>query len=321
MIAPRSRILVTGAAGFIGSWLCRRLCDDGQHVTALVRRTPPPGGLFDRLGLLHDVKVVCMAEADGQLSTLAAILAADRPHAVVNLAGMSQVRDAISDPAAAFEANVGFLGRLLGAVDRLEGLKPVVVQASTDFVYGETGAEPVSELAPLRATGPYEASKAASELLARSYAQARRLAVTIARFGNVYGPGDPNEQRLIPRTMARVRAGEPADLRDGGRAVRSYLHVDDAVEGVRALIARGRDPEVAGEAFNISGGRGYPSIEVAKLIHGALGRADLAPSVRDDAPGEMSIKVSRIDKAHERLGFLPRVPLESGIRSVAEHAW
>jgi CDP-glucose 4,6-dehydratase len=316
MIVPGSQILVTGAAGFVGSWLCRRLVDDGHEVTALVRRPPEPESLFQRLGLLDTVRVIQSSDPT-ELSTL---IGAAAPQAVVNLAGMSQVRDAIADPAAAFEANVGYLGWLLRAVDGLPGAKPVVVQASTDFVYGETGAEPVPESAALRAAGPYEASKAASELLARSFARARNLPVVIARFGNIYGPGDGNRQRLIPRTIARVKAGEPADLRDGGLAVRAYLHVDDAVEAIRALIVRGRDPGVAGEAFNIAGGRGYPSLEIAQLIHEALGRADLQPLVRNDAPGEISVKVSRIDKARDALGFKPSVPLGRGLPEVCRHA-
>jgi nucleoside-diphosphate-sugar epimerase len=285
-------------------------------VTAVVRRIPDEGSLFQRLGLLNDVKLIRASDPAG----LSAIVASAAPHAVVNLAGMSQVREAMADPAAAFEANVGYLGWLLRAVDALTRTKPVVVQASTDFVYGETGAEPVTETAALDAAGPYEASKAASELLARSYARARGLPVVIARFGNIYGPGDGNGQRLIPRTIARVKAGEPADLRDGGRAVRAYLHIDDAVDAVRALIVRGRDPGVAGDAFNIAGGRGYPSLAVASLIHEALGRTDLEPNVYDDAPGEISIKVSRIDKARETLGFSPRVPLDRGLPEVCRHA-
>lgn len=312
MIAPSSRICVTGAAGFIGSWLCRRLADDGQAVTALVRRTPDEHGLFVRLGLMSDVKVVHLADWSG----LDAVIAALQPHAVVNLAGLSQVRVALADPALAFDANVGFLGRLLKAIDAMEGAKPVVVQASTDFVYGETGMEAVKETAPLLATGPYEMSKIGSELVARSFALWRNIPVSIARFGNVYGPGDPNVHRLIPRSISLMREGKPADLRDGGRAVRAYLYVDDAVRAIEMLIARGRDEDVAGEAFNISAGRGHASLEVIKLIQAELGCEDLAPHVWDGAPGEVSCKVSCIAKARERLGFAPRVSLEDGLRSV-----
>jgi CDP-glucose 4,6-dehydratase len=307
MRAQRNRVLVTGAAGFVGSWLCRRLVNAGHEVTGLVRSRPASDGLFARLGLstsvtLHEIDAASLQE---RVATI-------MPDTIVNLAGQSQVSSANQGPSRTFSANTAFVWELLDAVRQLGG-RPSIVHASSDLVYGETKGRPASEDDPAVIAAPYGASKVAGELVARCFVKTYHLPIVIARFGNIYGPGDPNTSRLIPDVMQRLSAGMPPYLRNG-RAVRSYLYIDDAVDAILRLAEGAQEPGVTGEVFNVAGETGYSTIEVVQLARITFGREDIEPVVEDKAASEDLIKLSSIDKMTRMLGWRPTVSLAQGLK-------
>jgi len=299
--------LVTGASGFVGCWLTATLAADGIPVVAQMRGAP--SALFCRLGLVDHPQVTPVIDPDVTGAVARAV-----PNMVYHLAGFSQIGAAMQNPLTVYEANARTTWTLLEAL-RCHAPAARCVLASTDSLYGETGGQAVTEEAPLRAQGPYETSKHMAELAAVSFARTYGLPVTIARLGNVYGPGDANGARIIPGIAAAVRAGVPPQLRGGGRAVRALLNVMDCIAGLRLLAARAGEPGIAGTAFNLSGDPPMTTLEIAQTALRAFGRPDLHPVITDDAPGETSVKISNADRLRA-LGWAPQISLSQGLAGV-----
>lgn len=304
--------LVTGAAGFLGSWLCRELADRGVRVTGVVRRPPPADGLFEALGLAS-APGMRLAVTD---SVEAALIGEASPDAVFHLAGMSQVEAARADPAAAFESNSRAVWVLLDTLRHAAPAAAVVI-ASTDGVYGEAPGRPSVEEDLPRTRGPYELSKLAGEAAVSGFA-ALGQPVTSARLGNVYGFGDANTARLIPGLAAAARQGVAPRLRGDGRSIRGYLNVRDAVAGLLALADHAGNDGVRGQPVNLVSERGMSSLEVARLVMSIAGRPDLEPVTGPPTPGETSVRMSSAARARERLGWKERIPLEQGLRTLWE---
>ena len=188
---------------------------------------------------------------DGEL--LRRTLADHQVNAVFHLAAQTIVGKAANSPAATFDANVRGTWTLLEAC-REHGVEAVIV-ASSDKAYGAHDELPYREDFALQPTAPYEVSKAAADLIARSYWHAYGLPVAVTRFANVYGGGDTNFSRLIPEAVSAALDGRSPVLRSDGSPERDFLYVEDAARAYLAIgDALGRD-EVRGQAFNAGGGR------------------------------------------------------------------
>ncbi|MGI6244504.1 MAG: NAD-dependent epimerase/dehydratase family protein [Pseudochelatococcus sp.] len=300
-------VLVTGATGFLGSWLCRILAGQGERVIAVARRPPPAEGPFRRFGLTEEPNVRVLERPALTPDDMAA---AD-PRAVFHLAGYSQMGEAARDVAGAFEANARGTWLLLDAIRRA-GVAPVTVLASSDAVYGEGGSVASREDDPPRARNPYALSKIAAEAAALAFA-AGGLPVAIARIGNVYGPGDPNGARLMPAIVQAVAAGRPPQLRSAA-SVRGYLHVRDCIAGLLALASD--RTSAPGNIVNIVSEKPVSNLDVARLALSIAGRTDLEPEiVGTDAPSE---RLSSAGKARELYRWRETVPLANGLRELLE---
>ncbi len=150
--------------------------------------------------------------------------------------------------------------------------------ASSEHAYGPAERLPLSEGAALRPPRPYEASKAAADIIARSYWTAYGLPVATTRFGNVYGGGDQNRSRLVPSVIAALLDGEAPLIRSDGSPERDFLHVDDAVDAYLALADALVAGTAGGEAFNAGGGEPHRVIDVVRLLC-ELSGAGIAPEV------------------------------------------
>ena len=212
---------VTGATGLIGGWLVRQLVDLGADVVCLVRDWVPQSELV-RVGLIEKVKVVRGDVRDGAL--LERTLGEYEVETVIHLAAQTIVTIANRNPVSSFETNVGGTWALLEACRRSPKVRQVVI-ASSDKAYGNHEALPYDEETPLRARHPYDASKAAADLIAQSYAASYGLSVAITRCGNFYGGGDLNWNRLVPGTIRSVLRGQRVpksrQSRPGGAAQRN----------------------------------------------------------------------------------------------------
>jgi len=315
-----SRVLVTGAHGFVGSHLARALLERGEAVRILDRPDPreadlggPRRSALDLLGIRGEVE---LAEADlrdaGEVDA-----AVGGCEAVFHLAAQTIVGVARHSPLETFEVNVQGAWNVFEACRVHEVAR--VVFASSDKAYGSSPELPYREDFPLRAAYPYDASKAAADIVARSYAHAYGLPLAVTRFANVYGGGDLNFSRLIPETVAAVLDGRPPAIRSDGSPERDFLHVDDAVAAYLAIADALAGGEAAGEAFNAGGERPHSVREVVELI-AAAADAGIEPDFQGEGNPDGEIDRQFVDsgKLRELTGWRPEVELGDGLERTLE---
>ncbi len=305
-----SSVLVTGAYGLLGGWLVKALLEGDAHVT-VIRRDLPARSALSLMDLERAVDVVEGDICAGGLVERA--LAEYEVDAVFHLAAQTLVPTANRSPLSTFETNIRGSWLLLEACRR-HGAKQVVVAAS-DKAYGPHEDLPYREDHALRPLYPYDVSKAATDMLARSYWHTWRLPVAVTRFANLYGGGDMNGSRLIPEAANAALAGRPPVVRSDGSPQRDFLYVEDAVAayiGIAEALAR---DEGCGEAFNAGGGRPHRVLDVVRLICEFAG-TDVKPDVRGEGTpsGEIDRQWVDFSKLHELTGWEPRIDLEEGLR-------
>ncbi len=309
-------VLVTGAYGLLGSWLVKGLLDSGAGVT-VVRRDETAGSALSVMGLEPRVSVVhgdiC---AEG---LIARTLAEYEVDTVFHLAAQTLVPTANRSPLSTFETNMRGTWLLLEAC-RGHGAGRVVV-ASSDKAYGPHERLPYREDFALQPRFPYDVSKAATDLLARSYWHTWGLPVAVTRFANLYGGGDLNRSRLVPEAVTAALAGRAPVVRSDGSPERDFLYVEDAVAAYLAIAraleedAGGSPGPAAGEAFNAGGGEPHRVLDVVRLICRLAGTG-VQPDVRGAGTpaGEIDRQYVDAAKLHAMTGWAPSVSLEHGLR-------
>jgi CDP-glucose 4,6-dehydratase len=309
-------VLVTGARGFAGAWLARALLERGERVVSLDRGRPERTlSTLGLLGIGDDVVDIEGDLADGEL--IASVIRDHEVDAVFHLAAETIVGTAAASPVRAFETNVRGTWNVLEAC-RARGVERVVV-ASSDKAYGAHDDLPYREDFALRPTAPYEASKAAADLLARSYWPSYGLPVAVTRFANIYGGGDLNFSRLVPEAVCAGLDGRAPVLRSDGSPERDFLYVEDAVRAYLAIAdALDRD-EIRGEAFNAGGGSPHAVGGVVALIVRLAGSV-VEPDVRGagNPAGEIDRQYVDATKLREATGWEPEVDLDEGLRRTIE---
>jgi CDP-glucose 4,6-dehydratase len=315
-----SRALVTGAHGFVASHLAKALLGRGDSVRVLDRPDPRiadlggrRGSALDLLGLREEVEL-----AEGDLRDAEAVSAAVADcDSVFHLAAQTIVGVARESPAETFEVNVRGAWNVFEAC-RDHGVARVVF-ASSDKAYGSSPELPYREDFPLKAAYPYDASKAAADIIARSYAHAYGVPLAVTRFANIYGGGDLNFSRLIPETVVAVLDGRPPQIRSDGSPERDFLHVDDAVSAYLAIEEGLGGDGARGEAFNAGGERPHSVREVVDLIAAAAGTGIEPEYLGSGTPdGEIDRQYVDSAKLRELTGWAPRVDLVDGLRGTLE---
>jgi CDP-glucose 4,6-dehydratase len=308
------RALVTGARGFAASWLARALLESGAEVTSIDREGASPTGL-ELQGIAGEVNDVVgdLRDDDAALD----LLRSSRIDAVFHLAAQPIVGDANASPISTFQTNIEGTWVLLEAC-REAGIERVVV-ASSDKAYGPHDDLPYTEDSALQPIFPYDVSKAATDLIARSYWHTYGLPVAVTRFANLYGGGDRNFSRLIPETVTAVLDRRRPVIRSDGSPERDFLYVEDAAQAYLAVAAALESERVAGEAFNAGWGSPHPVREVIDLIC-ELGPTDVEPDYRGggNPSGEIDRQYLDSAKIRDRIGWEPQVELREGLRRTLE---
>jgi CDP-glucose 4,6-dehydratase len=314
------RSLVTGGHGFVGSHLVGGLLARGDEVRVLDRpepRTADVGGPrrsgLDLLGLRDQVELAEGDLRDGE-AVSAAVAGCD---SVFHLAAQTIVGVARESPLETLEVNVRGAWNVFEAC-REHGVARVLF-ASSDKAYGASPELPYREDFPLRAANPYDASKAAADIVARSYANAYGLPLAVTRFANIYGGGDLNFSRLIPETTIAALDGRPPVIRSDGSPERDFLHVDDAVSAYLAIEAALDGGGARGEAFNAGGERPHSVREVVDLIAAAAGTGVEPEYLGTGTPeGEIDRQYVDSTKLCDLTGWRPRVELAGGLQRTLE---
>lgn len=302
-------VFLTGAYGLLGSWLAAALLERGARVVALRRDECPESplvltGAEARCTVVHgdllDAELVERAIGEHEADT------------VVHLAAQTIVGTANRSPRSTFESNVRGTWNVLEAC-RAHAVERTIV-ASSDKAYGPSEVLPYTEELPLRARHPYDASKAAADIIARSYWHTYGLPVAVTRLANIYGGGDLNRSRLIPEAVAAVLEGRAPVIRSDGSPERDFLYVEDAAEAYLAVADLLDAGAARGEAFNAGSGEPRRAIDVARLVC-RLAEAGLEPDVRGEGVPEGEIDRQWIDpsKLRELSGWRARVGLEEGL--------
>jgi UDP-glucuronate 4-epimerase len=308
-------VLVTGAAGFIGSHLCERLVSRGDRVVGLdnfdgfyprpikeknlaaLRRNPAfrlvEGDITDP----HDIGVAL--DIAGKVDT------------VVHLAALAGVRPSIKNPQRYYSVNV--TGTLhLFTLCRARGIKRLVFGSSSS-VYGKGSHVPFSEADPCSwPLSPYAATKRSGELLAFTEQNLYGLAITCLRFFTVSGPRQ-RPDLAIHKFTRLIANDQPVELFGDGSTSRDYTWVDDIIDGVLAAVdQQARIPHPAFRIYNLGGARPTSLKNLVERIAGALGRP---PRIewRPEQPGDMLHTLADVDLAHRDLGYSPKVSIDQGI--------
>ncbi len=307
-------VLVTGAEGFVGSWLVSRLLDDGARVVAL-RRDIPAESRFATERLAERCDIV-MADLVDHGSLVRAINEYE-VRAVFHLGAQTIVGIANRSPLSTWETNVRGTYTLLDAcrTAAADG-HPVerVVVASSDKAYGSHEQLPYSETFPLQPQYPYDVSKACTDMIARSYAVTYDLPVAVTRLANVYGGGDFNFSRIVPDTVRALLRGQRPVIRSDGTPERDYIYAEDAVEAYLAVAASLDDPSMRGRAWNAGAGHPYPVLEIVRRLIDVSGR-DVDPDIQGGGTphGEIDRQFLDSTRIEDELGWRPRWALDDGL--------
>ena len=307
------RVVITGAAGFIGSRFAELLLADADRLG------------YDDVVLLDALTYSGRRENMEQALSLGArfvhgsindpdvvdeVLAG--AHAVVHLAAESHVDRSITG------ARDFFLTNVLGTQQLLEGARRAgvsrFVHVSTDEVYGSIATGSWREDHVLEPNSPYSASKAGSDLAALAYHRTYGLAVMVTRCSNNYGPRQFPE-KVIPLFVTNLMDGESVPLYGDGLNVRDWLHVDDHCRGILAVLAGGR----AGEVYNIGGGTELTNRELTTRLLALCGADESSVRAVPDRLGHDRRYSVDWGKIHAELGYEPRVGFESGLAETV--AW
>ena len=308
------RVLVTGATGLVGAWLCRELLERGSYVVTYICDWDPQSELL-RSGVVNRTNVV-----NGRLEEADVIERAINLHevdTVIHLGAQTIVGTAFRSPRQTFEANIAGTWNVLDACRLHPSLVKRVVVASSDKAYGTSPVLPYTEDMPLQGRAPYEVSKSCTDLIAQSYAVTYGLPVTIARCGNIYGGGDLNWSRIIPGTVRSILQKQVPYIRSDGKAVRDYIHVRDVVTAYLHLADHADQPGMAGEGFNFSDESPLSVMDIYRAVCDAMD-GWVEPFIANKAADEIPDQRLDASKARERLGWRPTLGLDEGMRDTVE---
>jgi CDP-glucose 4,6-dehydratase len=250
------KVAVTGAAGFVGSYVVNELIGRKAKVFGLFRGSTSKAAKLKKLGCVPvRLDLVQRAKVENFFRN-------SRPDTVLHFAGQSIVSRAILDPLQTYSDNVDATLNLLNAA-RLNGTERIVI-ASSDKVYGDHAKKeqeplPFQEGYGLRGLDIYSSSKASADILSQAFAYQYKMKIAIARACNIYGPGDVNLNRLIPKTSMLLLSGQSPEIRQGHeRVLREYLYIEDAVSAY-LLLAEKLD-EFYGRDFKNMPSQGYSTV-------------------------------------------------------------
>jgi dTDP-glucose 4,6-dehydratase len=306
------RLLVTGGAGFIGSAFVRQTIAERPGVDVVVVDKLTYAGNLENLAPVAAHPRFRFVKAGIEDQETIERLIAEGAEAVVHFAAESHVDRSILSPRPVVETNFMGTFALLEAARRT-GLKRFV-HVSTDEVYGDLDAPlEAREDFPLRASSPYSASKAGSDLLALSYVRTYGLNLSVTRASNNYGPYHFPE-KLIPLMITNALEDKPLPVYGDGRQVRDWLYVEDHCRGIWAVLEQGR----AGEIYNIGGNCSLPNLEVVRRILRITGKPDHLIEWVKDRPGHDRRYALTSEKLESETGWKPLVDFDRGLAATVD---
>ena len=309
-------ILVTGAAGFIGSNFVFYMLKNHTDYNIVGLDALTYAGNLETLGAIIDEPRFKFVKVDiTDRESVEEVFKSEKLDVVVNFAAESHVDRSIEDPGIFLRTNILGTQVLMDA-----SLKHNITrfhQVGTDEVYGDLPLNRTDllfvETMPLTASSPYSASKASADLLVMAYNRTFGLPATISRCSNNYGPYQFPE-KLIPLMIANATADKPLPVYGEGLNVRDWLYVEDHCKAIDMIIHRGKD----GEVYNIGGHNEKANIDVVKIILNQLGKSEDLITYVTDRKGHDQRYAIDPTKIHQELGWLPTTSFQEGIKKTIQ---
>lgn len=295
------RVLITGSGGFVGKHLLSFFQKRSAVVSGVTRATADVSDMRSFGAVVKDFK----------------------PHAIFHLASEAVVEIGQSKPYETFHNNIVSTLNVLEIGRLLE--TPRIIIASTAHVYGDAPL-PNREDEPARPSRPYETSKTCADLIAQSYADSYNLPVLIPRFANIYGPGDTNATRIVPKTIQFLMRGERPTLWDG-RARRDYVYIDDVVAAYD-LLGRLSDREIErNRIYNFATGHPVSAKKLIETIIALMGKETKIQKISKVRDNDLIRQDVNWTKAQRILHWAPHTDLAAGLsktiawfrRELSEH--
>lgn len=308
-------VLVTGATGMVGSWLVKRLLNEGARVSVLVVDHDPQSELI-RSGDILKTSIF-----DGDLRNSGEVnhaVVASECEYIFHLGAQTIVGHALADPRYTFESNIAGTWNIYEALRTTGKLNVRVLVASSDKAYGTSISLPYDESTSLAGEGPYDVSKSCTDLVARSYFLTYGIPTVIARCGNIYGGGDLNWSRIVPGTIRDLVFGKRPIIRSNGKFLRDYIYVEDAVDAYLEMAKQINDSGVNGEAFNFSREEPLSVLDIYSAICEATVGKYIEPVIEDRAKNEIIDQHLSSAKATSILGWNSKYDLDTGLKLTFE---
>lgn len=307
------KILITGADGFIGSNLTKSLILKKAKIITYSRKGIKPKSLLS----LEGYKKRIFKEEKGSVADfnrLESVVRKDKIEIVFHLAAQSLVEGGHEGPRKTFEINVKGTWNMLEA-SRINNVKKIIV-TSTTHVYGDNPNPPYKEDFYIKSSRPYETSKVCADLIAQSYAATYHMFVGIPRFVNLYGPGDLNFNRLVPKVIKSILKEDNPQVWSG-KVMRDFMYIDDAVGAYLALTEADYSNVRDNPIYNFGSGKVISIFDLAEKMVKISKRKDLKVEkslMPEEREGEVLKQYVSLRKARNKLGWKPKTSLEEGIR-------
>jgi len=298
-------VLVTGGAGFIGSWTVELLVKKGYYVVVLDNFLT--GSVENIAHLISRVKIVRGDIRNYVL--LDEIVKHYSIDSIIHLAALVSIEEATEKPAEAIYINVNGTHNVLEVARKYDLER--IVYASSAAVYGDPKYLPIDEDHPLNPKNVYGATKLGGEALVNAYHENYGLSTISLRYFNVYGPRmEPGPYAgVILKFIERIKQGKPPIIYGDGTQTRDFIYVEDVARAnLAALETKSTGP------YNIGTGIETSINQLAKTIAELMGRPDLKPIYTQPRPGDIKHSVAKIEKAKKELGWIPSIELISGLR-------
>jgi len=302
-------VLVTGANGFLGSWVCKRLVEGGANVVCFIRDTLPRSFLNSSGTVNHVVIAYGTLEDYGSVERVLNEFEVDF---CFHLAAQAIVGAAERFPLSTYDSNIRGAWNVLEAARRHSRLQGLVL-ASSDKVYGSKEKLPYTEQDSLGGLNPYDVSKVCADLLAQSYFHTYQVPIGIARCGNFYGPGDLNFNRVVPETIRYLIRDVNPVIRSDGTYLRDYFYVEDAAGAFLTLGESLSKQDIKGQAFNFGTGVPTAVLDVVGQLIELSGKRHLRPVILNQATHEIKAQYLSCRKAQDLLGWKHSTDLKTGL--------
>lgn len=296
------RVLITGIGGFVGKALKERLESQGAVVFGISRSDRKDKNILVTDVLDYDRMNTFIRKSEIQMC--------------FHLASDALVEQGQLHPYRTFKVNIDGTLNIL-ELARENNLKKVII-ASTSHVYGNNKVPYYERYMP-KPTRPYETSKACADLIAQSYAKNFNIPILIPRFVNIYGPGDMNFERIIPKTIRSIIADINPKMW-GGKAMRDYLYIDDAVDAYCSMALMDNDTIGDNRVFNFGSSNIIAVKDLMQLMIDTSGKnLKIEKTAVEEREEEISAQYVSASRAKRILGWLPRTDIYEGIRRT--YAW